>query len=124
MYWGPSADTFRPSRWDLADPDSFLARFPQPDNGWNEAPGLYRPRAGSYSPFSGGQRVCLGRKFATVEFVAVMAALMRRKKVAVARIKGETREMANKRAWDRMNRSMNLISLTMRHDVRVVFEDR
>ncbi|KAF8247107.1 cytochrome P450 [Wilcoxina mikolae CBS 423.85] len=123
-YWGPNADAFDPSRWDLENRDSFLKSFEQPKDGWQEAPGLYRPLQGSFASFSGGQRVCLGRKFASVEFVGVMAALMRGRKVSLARMAGETEDMARDRAWGKVRKSVALSALVMTDDVGFVLEGR
>ncbi|KAI9890664.1 MAG: hypothetical protein M1814_003733 [Vezdaea aestivalis] len=37
------------------------------------SPSLYKPMKGAYMPFSDGYRSCLGRKFAQVELVAILA---------------------------------------------------
>lgn len=51
-------EIFRPSRW-----------F-NPDGSW------YSPPRGSYVPFSDGARACLGRRFAQVEVLAVLALIL------------------------------------------------
>jgi cytochrome P450 len=123
-YWGPDVDAFDPARWDLANSDSFLKSFEQPNDGWPEAPGLYRPVQGSFASFSGGPRVCLGRKFAMVEFVGVIAALMRGRKVSIARMVGETKEMARDRVWGKVRKSVSFAALVMTDDVGLVLEER
>lgn len=85
---------------------------------WAEAPGLWRPRQGSYYPFSGGGRACLGRKFAMVEFVAVFAKIMKGKRVRLA--EGESMDGA----WKKIRRSKALTSLVANEDIIIVLEDR
>lgn len=41
------------------------------------AASLFKPERGAYIPFSEGYRSCLGRRFAQVEFLAVMAAILK-----------------------------------------------
>ncbi|MEZ0094506.1 cytochrome P450 [Streptacidiphilus sp. EB129] len=54
----PAPDAFRPERWDEDAPD------PIPDHAW--------------FPFGGGQRTCLGTRFALVEAALVLAVLAQR----------------------------------------------
>ncbi|QGV78131.1 cytochrome P450 [Streptomyces ficellus] len=56
--WFPRSTEFRPERWDGDSPD------PVPDHAWY--------------PFGGGQRTCLGARFAQVEAVLVLATLAQR----------------------------------------------
>ncbi|CAK7230175.1 hypothetical protein SBRCBS47491_007496 [Sporothrix bragantina] len=60
--WGKDADDFRPERWIVVD-----------DKG-NES--VMTPPRGSFSPWSGGPRVCPGMKMSQVEFVVVMSTLL------------------------------------------------
>ncbi|GAM85698.1 hypothetical protein ANO11243_037060 [Dothideomycetidae sp. 11243] len=45
---------------------------------------LFRPRRGAYIPFSDGPRACLGRRFAQVEVLAVLAVVFRSYSVELA----------------------------------------
>ena len=56
--WFPQPETFRPERWDADNPE------PAPDHAW--------------FPFGGGQRTCLGARFALVEAGLVLATLAQR----------------------------------------------
>jgi cytochrome P450 len=47
-------------------------------------PGLFKPVKGAYLPFSEGHRSCLGRRFAQVEFMAVMASILQKWSVELA----------------------------------------
>ena len=76
-------EEFKPERW-LLNPDAKNANMPEQDGdteatslGVNTAsdtsPALYRPPKGAYIPFSEGYRSCIGRRFAQVEILAVLA---------------------------------------------------
>ncbi|GAA0596519.1 cytochrome P450 [Streptomyces crystallinus] len=56
--WFPRPDEFRPQRWDADAPDAV------PDHAW--------------FPFGGGQRTCLGARFAQVEAALILATLAQR----------------------------------------------
>lgn len=56
--WFPHPGAFRPERWDAGSPDAV------PDHAWY--------------PFGGGQRTCLGARFAQVEAVLLLATLAQR----------------------------------------------
>jgi len=106
-YWEDSL-TFRPSR--------FL--------GEDETPIV--PASGTYLPWSTGPRVCPGKKFAQVEFVAVIAKLLRKYRVRPVLEKGETFELAKERILSVVNDSDLFITLNMKRPekVRVWFEER
>ncbi|GAB7360880.1 hypothetical protein MBLNU230_g0866t1 [Neophaeotheca triangularis] len=84
---------FRPERWLLdttsssgskpTDSDNAYAEeegldFDGPDKRADTAASLFRPEKGSYVPFSEGYRSCLGRRFAQVEILAVLAVIFKR----------------------------------------------
>lgn len=89
--------TFRPERW---IPDGVAAAAAAADHrnsvtsgvaededdqgGDDVAPGLFRPRRGAYLPFSDGPRACLGRRFAQVEVLAVLAVIFQKYSVELA----------------------------------------
>jgi len=56
-----------------------------------------KPVPGLYIPWSEGARICPGRKFAKVEFVAAMAALFRANTVHVVPRDGESVQDAQSR---------------------------
>jgi len=60
---------------------------------------IYHPQYGAFIPFSSGPRVCPGKKFAQVEFVAVIARLFRRHRCSPVLLKGETMVEAKKRVF-------------------------
>lgn len=84
-------DTFRPERWlstakmedsfvDIAYDDEEL-RGP---SGEDTSASLYKPVKGSYIPFSDGFRSCIGRRFAQVEILAVLAVIFSQYSVELA----------------------------------------
>ncbi|KAF8649590.1 hypothetical protein AX16_005681 [Volvariella volvacea WC 439] len=96
-YWGPDAAEFDPTRWDPSNESSYLHRFNSEPGATEPAGGLLKPRRGAFVPFAEGVRGCLGRKFAQVEFVAVLTILLRKRRVEVAPLAGESEEDAENR---------------------------
>jgi cytochrome P450 len=87
----PDVDKFRPERWlvdtklntdfvDIAYDDEEL-RGP---SGEDTSAELFKPVKGSYIPFSDGFRSCIGRRFAQVEIIAVLAAIFSQYSVELA----------------------------------------
>ena len=92
-YWPHTSEEdlleFRPERWLLdssrshsdVDEDSYAQEegldFDGPDKRPDTASTLYRPPKGAYIPFSEGYRSCLGRRFAQVEILAVLAVIFK-----------------------------------------------
>lgn len=85
-YWGEDSLDWEPSRWitssdpDRTDVDDILAsesifEFPKSQN--------------PFVAWSGGARVCPGRKFSQVEFVGVLVGLFRRHRIRPVRLAGE-----------------------------------
>lgn len=72
---------------------------------------FYRPYRGSFLPFSDGARACLGRKFANVEFVAILSTLFREYSVELEVKEGETYEQAKERARAHVEDSTATITL-------------
>ena len=144
--WPPNYDLnqFKPERWLLSDdvdsPSSMAAAAGAPasmpsdatsrtdeteDLGVNTAAdtsaSLYKPIRGSYIPFSEGFRSCIGRRFAQVEVLAVLALILQSWSIElavdewasdeeVARMnRAEKRavwEMARENAWRKFRREM------------------
>jgi cytochrome P450 len=94
-YWPHTSEEdlkeFRPERWLLDPSNSSSAKhaeeegyeveegmeFDQTDKRPDTAPSLFRPAKGAYLPFSDGYRSCLGRRFAQVEILAVLAVVFK-----------------------------------------------
>jgi cytochrome P450 len=124
-YWGPDAHDFAPERWDARNKASFLA---QNDNVEGlAAPGLeyptvHKPVRGAFIPFSDGHRACLGKKFAQVEYVAIMALILREFEISLAKVSpDESDESAVKRARKALDESSMVLSLAMAGDVPLSF---
>jgi cytochrome P450 len=90
-YWGSDSLNWRPQRWILLSESSALAQRPL------EHEYLRTPPRGAYVPWSDGARVCPGKKFGQVEFVASMVSLFREHRVEVVPESGESVEMARER---------------------------
>ncbi|KAH6643996.1 cytochrome P450 monooxygenase-like protein [Boeremia exigua] len=84
-------NTFRPERWLSASKleDSFIdIGYDDEDlrgpSGEDTSASLFKPVKGSYIPFSDGFRSCIGRRFAQVEILAVLAAVFSQFSVELA----------------------------------------
>ena len=110
--WGPDALDWRPERW--------LTSFPTPNNTNSRSETFIEPAKGTYVPWAEGPRACLGRKFAQVEFVAVMAVLFRKHSVRPAVLKGESALRTKERLLQMVDESgIFAISLQMEHPKEV-----
>jgi hypothetical protein len=92
-YWPHTSEEdlleFRPERWLLdpsktntnTDENAYEAEegleFDETDKRPDTAASLFRPHKSSYIPFSEGYRSCLGRRFAQVEILAVIATIFK-----------------------------------------------
>lgn len=93
-YWGDNSLDWEPSRWitssasdktgvdDILSSESFL-KFPKSQN--------------PFIAWSGGDRVCPGRKFSQVEFVGVLVGLFRRHRIHPVQFAGEDIAAAKER---------------------------
>lgn len=108
-YWGPDSLSWTPKRWIIKGNGSGSLADEQ----------LFQPRDGVYTPFASGPRVCPAKKFAQVEFVAVIAQLFRDYKCTPVRLQEESMEEARKRVIDVVEDSNVLNTLKMLHPERV-----
>jgi cytochrome P450 len=114
-YWGSDSLDWQPDRWITKDnPVAPLSREE-----------LFQPAPGMFIPWSSGPRVCPGKKFAQVEFVAVIARLFRKHRVVPFVGAGETLETAKKQIWKSIADSKLEITLQMENPekVRLVWEE-
>jgi len=61
------------------------------------------PAKGTYFPWSEGVRICPGRKFAQVEFVAVISQLFQKYRVQVVSNDNEGQAETSTRVWTAVN---------------------
>ncbi|KAF1982728.1 cytochrome P450 monooxygenase-like protein [Aulographum hederae CBS 113979] len=128
-HWGPDHMVFRPARWiqPLSTPvsekldatNANTPAAPQP-----RAPETMLPPPGGVETFiawSDGARVCPGKKFSQVEFVAVMATVFRKWRIEVVRKGGESAEMARERALEIVKDSQTAVTLTIKRPQEVAF---
>ncbi|TVY16155.1 Cytochrome P450 4d8 [Lachnellula arida] len=100
---------WRPSRWiNTEDPDESLR---------NET--ITTPQKGSFVAWSEGVRICPGKKFSQVEFVASIAGLFRDWRVEPVLQKGEDLRMARKRVMELVEKDTGqVLLLQMLHPER------
>ncbi|KAI9836332.1 MAG: hypothetical protein M1837_003399 [Sclerophora amabilis] len=125
-YWGDDSLTWRPSRWIVA-PSSSASSRPSSNGSEQNAPSMeeetiFEPRRGTYIPWSEGERICPGKKFAQVEFVATIAVLFRSHRVRPIRRSGETQAEAAQRVLDVVEDSDVGLTLQMQHPSQVSVE--
>ena len=110
--WGSDVLSWRPDRWLLSQ--SRVASISP------ETTRFIDPQSGSYIPWADGPRVCLGRKFSKVEFVATMAQLFGRYRVRPAAERGMPEEEARRRCLEMVKDSaITAITLQMRDPRRM-----
>lgn len=126
-YWGDDSLVWRPQRWILPS-RSPLGRPTQSEDLGVQLNGerLFTPIKGTYFPWSEGLRSCPGKRFAQVEFVAVMATLFRSHRVEPISRPGETLVQAQQRVLNVVKDSSVQLLLQMRDpdSVRVAWRRR
>jgi cytochrome P450 len=112
--WGSDSLVWRPDRW--------LASECQCKLGEEE---LISPLPGTFLPWIAGPRVCPGKKFAQVEFVAVIASLFRKHRARPVALAGETLEDARNRVRKEVDSSSLKITLSMNHPekIKLIWEE-
>lgn len=111
--WGSDAWDFRPDRWIRQTSPETDAEDVQPAQTTSErtydwqSKSLVSPAtAGSFMPWTGGPRVCPGKKFSQVEFTRAVFEMFRDgARVRVAEEEGESQEEARTRAWEILNQT-------------------
>ena len=97
-YW-PDPLAWKPSRWITTN---------------NGQESLLTPARDTYFPWSDGPQNCPGRKFSEVEFVAVLALLMRNHVLMIVKENGENEEQAKRRTTKVINDCDMQLLLRMR----------
>ena len=103
-YWGVDYMTWRPDRWIVNQAAA------EPGLGDEE---LITPTQGTYQPWSGGPRVCPGKMFAQVEFVAVLCRFFKDHRVEPVPHRSESMEYARKRTLDTVKDNRMTLLLQM-----------
>ncbi len=108
-YWGSDSMVWRPDRWITTSLDSDGSHTDE----------LFQPAPGNYLPWAHGPRVCPGKKFSQVEFVAVISCLLRRHRVEPILMDGESSAKAAERILKIVEDSHLEVTLKMKHPERV-----
>jgi cytochrome P450 len=101
-YWGSDYALWRPNRW------------------LDEEEHLLQPPPGMFNAWTTGPRVCPGKKFSQVEFVAVIARLLKNGRVTPKLKPKETRKDAIVRIGDVIQDSELDVTLHMKHPDKAV----
>lgn len=109
--WGPDSVVWRPERWIISA---------QSQSGKFDDERLVDKQPGVFVPWAEGPRNCPGKKFAHVEFVAVMATLFHKHRVQPVLEAGETLENGRKRLMQMAdNSALMTITVQMRNSKSV-----
>lgn len=100
--WGDDALIWRPSRW--------LEPLRDPSQGEE----LKSPPLGAFVPWSEGKRVCPGKRFSQVNFVAALAAIFLEFRAEVIPDEGESQEEAQQRTVNVVNDTYAITTVYMR----------
>jgi cytochrome P450 len=113
-YWGSGPFVWQPERW-------ILKNERQNDLGHEE---LLQPPLDAFMPWSSGPRICPGKKFAQVEFVATIALLFQHHRVKPMAELGESSSATKARLLQAVQDSDVVTTLKMAHpeNVRLVWE--
>ena len=95
--------------------DKYLAIFPSIE----EEVFLPPPLEGPFMPWASGPRICPGKKFAQVQFVAAIAQLFRDHRVEPVLKAGEQMGHARRRIYDAVWDSTTVLALRMKHPENV-----
>jgi cytochrome P450 len=85
-FWGDDHMEWRPDRWINTNPASGVDTLCDPPNGKD-----------TFFPFASGPRGCIGKRFAIVEYVAIISTLLRDYEVHVVPHEKESLECARER---------------------------
>ena len=110
-YWGKDSLMWDPSRWILGTRVEAGANT----DCQSEQEALFEPEKGTFFPWSGGARMCVGKKFSQVEFVAVVASLFFKHRVYPVAEAGESMEKARLRIVKIVEDSLLRMTLQVRN---------
>lgn len=116
----PSPDDIEPRRWLVADPHALDPRQPLSPKQEAEiregAVPIPGNRKGTFLSFGEGPRACLGRSFARVEFVSIMARLLRHHRLEMT---GDRATAARVLRTARLRSGGSPVTLIPPEDVRI-----
>jgi cytochrome P450 len=108
-HWGSDSLVWRPDRWIIPSQDENGLKYED----------FFQPTPGSYVPWAHGPRICPGKKFSQVEFVAVVSCLLRRHRVEPKLLEGESHAQASERILKVVQDSDLVVMLKMKHPENV-----
>lgn len=118
-HWGSNSLDWEPSRWIISNssPDT-----PTTSDALAVESFLQFPKAANpFIAWSGGERVCPGRKFSQVEFVGVLVGLFREYRIRPTRLDGEDDEVARQRLKTLIQKETGMkLLLQLMHPERAV----
>lgn len=111
-FWGEDHLEWKPTRWIESSSQNQALKTKED----LEQESLVQPSTakGAFIPWSGGARVCPGKKFSQVEFVAAVSVLCRTYRIEVVPRPGETEQQARERCLEVINDSETQVTLGMR----------
>ncbi|KAJ4390004.1 hypothetical protein N0V93_007477 [Gnomoniopsis smithogilvyi] len=100
--WGPDPLNFRPDRWIPSPSQKDVSKQKRADSGHGsydyQSESLIAPAPGTFLPWTGGPRVCPGKKFSQVEFTRAILGMFRDgARVCIVEKEGESTEQARAR---------------------------
>ena len=119
-YWGQDSLVWQPSRWIEANATNSAIDVRSSRSIMDET--VRWPQPGTFFPWSDGPRVCPGKQYSQVEFVAVLSTLLRRYRVEPVRMTGESKEGARLRVLDRLADCKFTMTLHMRDPKSVAMQ--
>lgn len=106
-YWGPDHREFKPSRW-IKTGQASMEEFYQPTD-----------NKSAFFPWSSGARICPGKKFSQVEYVAIISYVLRHQRVEAVPVEGETPADTSARVWANAMDSEPEMTMNMRDPEKV-----
>ena len=121
-YWAPDPLVFRPSRWIVSsDTASNNNRQTETEKEEDGKESLLNPASGTFLPWSLGPRQCPGMKMSQVEFVGVVATVLRSVRLEAVVLPGEKgAEEARARLARVLDDSVPRVTLTVKRPRDVV----
>ncbi|KAK2604209.1 hypothetical protein N8I77_007157 [Diaporthe amygdali] len=122
-YWGADSEEFRPTRWILSTPkpsesavSADAVEETHKSGSMLDLEEVAPPPVAkeSFFPWSLGARNCPGKKFAQVEFVAVVSYVLRLYRLEAIKLEGETPEITRSRIWEWTRESKAEITINFR----------